>query len=455
MIALSYFVLGGYMKLLRFSLLFFLLLALSSLSLAGGGPRSPEAYTLDTEPVVEWMNFFYTLVESERINAPAASRLYAYAGITAYESVLGGIPGNNSLAGQIWHMPDMPLPDEDETYDWLTSFNVAMADVTRGLFINASDESYAAIDAMEESQLAARAEEVGEDVVEVSSTFGAKIANEILDWVSDDGYGDTREIEYEIPVGDDLWVLTTEGTRAAEPFWGQIRPFILEYADACAVYPDVFYSTDEGSTFYQQAMEVANVERNLTDEQREIALFWVDTPGITGTPAGHWWSIVGQLVGQLDLTLDRAAEVYAMMGVGLGDSFISAWSLKYQVNVMRPITYIRANIRRSWSPFIESPPFPEYPSGHSVVSGTAWVILTRMLGPVAFTDETHIIFEHETTAVPRTFYSFEQAANEAGISRLYGGIHYRSAIENGLRQGECIGNYAMGSISLNPVRQGE
>jgi hypothetical protein len=445
------------MKRVRFFLLFLLLFSLSSISLAGGdgGASSPEAYTLDTQPVVDWMNFFYTLVESERINAPAAARLYAYAGITAYESVLGGIPGNNSLAGQIWHMPDMPLPEEDEVYDWLTTFNVSMAMVTRGLFINASEETYAAIDAIEESQLAARIEEVGDEVVEVSTTYGEKLGNEILKWVDEDGYSDTREMDYEIPVGEGIWELTTEGTRPAEPYWGQVRPFILEYADACAVYPDVFYSTDENSTFYQQAMEVVDVERNLTDEQREIALFWVDTPGITGTPAGHWWSIVGQLVGQLELTLDRAAETYAMMGIGLGDSFISAWSLKYQVNVMRPVTYIRANIRRSWSPFIESPPFPEYPSGHSVVSGAAWVVLTRLLGPVSFTDETHIIFEHETTAVPRTFYSFEQAANEAAISRLYGGIHYRSAIENGLRQGECVGNYAMNSISLNPVRQGE
>lgn len=445
------------MKLLRFGFLLIFLLSISSMSFAGGDgeARSPEAYTLDTQPAVDWMNFFYLLVQNERVNAPAASRLYAYAGITAYESILGGIPGNNSLAGQIWHMPDMPLPEEDLVYDWLTTMNVAMATVSEGLFPNASEETIASIHEFRDNQLSARTEELGEEVVADSYEYGAKIGVAILEWVSDDGYDDTRTMEFEIPVGEGLWEITTEGTRPAEPFWGQIRPFILEYADACAVYQDVYYSTDEDSVFYQQAMEVMETERNLTQEQRDIALFWLDTPGITGTPAGHWWSITNQIVAQQELTLDRAGEVYAMMGIALGDSFISAWSLKYQINLLRPVTFIRANIRRSWSPFIESPPFPEYPSGHSVVSGSAWVILTRMLGPVAFVDETHRIFNHPDVLPQRQFYSFEHAANEAGISRLYGGIHYRSAIENGLRQGECIGNYAMNSISLNPVRQGE
>lgn len=445
------------MKLLRSLCLIVLLITISSISFAGEDEVSPDAYNLDTQPLVDWMNFFYLLVQNERISAPAASRLYAYAGITAYESVLWGIPGNNSLAGQIWHMPDMPLPEEDVVYDWLTTFNVAMAEVTRGLFLNASEEAYTSIEEMRDSQLEARIAVVGEDIVNESINYGEKIAEEILRWVDEDGFLETRGLEYEIPTADNgsLWEVTTEGAQPAEPYWGQIRPFILEYADACAIYPDVPYSEDEDSVFYQQAMEVVNVERTLTEEQRNIALFWVDTPAITGTPAGHWWAIVTQLVIQEELSFDRAVEIYAMLGIGLGDSFISAWSLKYQINLVRPVTYIREHIRRSWSPFIETPPFPEYPSGHSVVSGAAWVILTRMLGPVVFTDETHIIFDHEQARFPRTFYSFEQAANEAAISRLYGGIHYRSAIENGMRQGECIGNVAMNQISLNPVRQGE
>ena len=430
-----------------------LLIALLSISFpaaAQGG--SPLTETLDSTPVIGWMNQFYKIVEAERINAPAASRLYAYAGITTYESLLPGMPYNNTLAGQIHHMPDMPLPEEDELYDWLSSHNAAMSTVTTGLFPNASDETYAAIDAMRQSNAEARTEEIGEEVVERSMNFGDELGQAILDWAAEDGYADTRGLEYEIPVGDGFWELTTEGTSPAEPYWGQLRPFVLEYGDGCAIYMNLEYSTDSESTFYLQAKEVYETGRNLTEEQEEIARFWVDTPGETGTPAGHWVAIAGQMADRLNLTLDRVSEAYAMVGMAVGDSFISAWWLKYQINLLRPVTYVQANMRRSWEPYIESPPFPEYPSGHSVVSAAAAEVLTGLFGTVAFTDETHFIFDHEP--LRRSFLSFEHAATEAAISRLYGGIHYRAAIENGVRQGRCIGDVANNTIRLNPIRQG-
>lgn len=408
---------------------------------------------LSTEPVIEWMHTLYRLIEAEGINPPNAARFLAYAGITTYESLLGGMVGNNSLAGQIWTMPDLPFPNENLTYDWLTVHNVAFSTMLSNLFINADPSTYETIEAHREASLLARTEVVGEDIVENSMVYGDALAKTLLQWVREDGYLQTRDMVYEIPIYEGAWEVTTEGAEPVEPFWWQIRTFILDEPYQCAVWMDVLYSTDENSTFYQQALEVIDAGRNLTAEQREIALYWVDTPGITGTPAGHWWSIANQMVEQLELPLGRAAELYAMLGIGMGDAFISAWAIKYNSNLLRPVTYIRDNIRASWSPFIESPSFPEYPSGHSVVSGAAWVVLSEMLGPMAFTDQTHIIYEHQP--VERTFYSFEQAAEEAAISRLYGGIHYRSAIENGVRQGECVGEWAMDTIRLNPVFQGE
>lgn len=433
---------------------FLLLVSLLSMSFPAAHAQfgSPLTETLDSKPVIDWMNLFYRLVEAEGINAPAAARLYAYAGITTYEALLPGMPQNNSLAGQIWHMPDMPLPEEDALYDWLSSHNGAMSTVTEALFPNASAESTAAIDSMRQSNAEARIEEVGAEVVERSLAFGDLMGETILEWVAEDGYADTRGLDYEIPVGDGLWVLTTAGTRPVEPYWGQIRPFILDYSDSCAAYMNLNYSTDPNSTFYLQALEVVETTRRLTDEQKEIARFWVDTPGITGTPAGHWVAIASQMSNRLNLTLDRLAEAYAMVGVAVGDAFISAWWVKYQINLLRPVTYIQANIRRSWAPYIETPPFPEYPSGHSVVSGAASEVLTGLFGTVAFTDETHFIFNHEP--LRRSFLSFEHAASEAAISRLYGGIHYRVAIENGVRQGRCIGQTANRLIRLNPIRQG-
>jgi hypothetical protein len=193
-------------------------------------------------------------------------------------------------------------------------------------------------------------------------------------------------------------------------------------------------------------MEVGN---ELTDWQKETSRYWIDTPGITGAPGGHWIAIANQLTEQLDLTLDQAAWMHAMVGMSIADAFISGWWMKYQTLVIRPVTYIQDNIRRRWTPYVETPPFPEYVSGHSIVSGAAAETLTRFFGPQYFEDRMHIIFPHEEP-LARSYTSFEAAASEAAISRLYGGIHYRTAIESGLRQGRCIGTKVGDVFGLHP-----
>lgn len=430
-----------------------------SLSLSFAAPTQTQAQVggtladdLDAQIAVDWMTLLYDRIEAENVNAPNAGRLYAYAGITLYEAVLNGIPGNNSLAGQIDHMPDMPLPDFNKEYDWPTVANAALSTVYHGLFETGTRETHDAIEALRAEWTERRAEEVSNAILSRSIDYGDQIGDEILGWVDTDNYRETREMTYEIPTGGGaLWVLTTPGTNPVEPYWGQIRPFGLTWADECAEPLNIEYSEDPDSAFYQQALEVKNVGDDLTPEQQEIARWWVDTPGISGTPAGHWVMIENQLVDQLELPLSRAAEMYAMVGIALGDSFISCWSLKYQYNLVRPVTYIRDHIRRSWAPYIETPPFPEYPSGHSVVSAAAADILTSLFGVQAFTDMTHV----DEGMRPRTFTSFEAAAQEAAISRMYGGIHYRTAIENGMRQGRCVAEHLLYNIQLNPIRQGE
>jgi hypothetical protein len=280
------------------------------------------------------------------------------------------------------------------------------------------------------------------------------LGDKMVEWIASDNYGPTRKMEYEIPTGDDaLWVLTTEGSVPMEPFWGQLRPFGLDYAERCNVPMRMDFSTDPDSTFYRQATEVMNTGDRLTDYQRETARFWIDTPGITGAPSGHWVMIATQFAEQYELPLSRVAEMYMLLNTAIADAFISAWSLKYEDNLLRPVTFIQRYIRRNWQPYVESPPFPEYPSGHSVGSGAAAEVLTVMFGQASFTDRTPIINGHEN--LERSFTSFEAAANEAAISRLYGGIHYRAAIENGLRQGRCVGQQTLSNIRLRSVPQGE
>ncbi|MBZ0289291.1 MAG: vanadium-dependent haloperoxidase [Anaerolineae bacterium] len=415
---------------------------------------SVPAAELEADVEIKWMQLLYDRIEAESISAPAASRLYAYAGVTAYQSVLPGIPEGISLSGQLTEMPDMPQIDLDAEYDWISTANGALSTVIAGLFPEDAADTQKAITALRDSQTKAREREVDADVVERSLDYGDQVAATILEWVSTDHFAETREMNADFtPVDGDpsYWVYTADGMKAVEPYWGQIRPFALYYADACAQRHNMEFSDDPESAFYAQALEVKTTGDNLTPWQKDTARFWVDTPGETGTPAGHWVMIESQLVDTLGLKLDRSSMMYALTGVALGDSFIAAWSQKYQINLLRPVTYINEYIDPQWKPFIASPGFPEYPSGHSVVSGAAAEVLTGMFNTVAFTDAS--VRKHGMQ--PRSYTSFWAAASEAAISRLYGGIHYREAIENGLRSGQCIGQNVLNYVLLRSIPQGE
>ncbi len=413
---------------------------------------SVPAGELEPTILVKWMQLLYDRVEAEKISAPAASRMYAYAGITSYQAILPGMPDGISMSGQVTALPDMPQVEDGKIYDWVTVANGALSSVISGLFPKTAADTQKAVQNLRDSEAKTRQSAIDPAIVKRSMEYGDTVAKTILEWVVTDNFAETRTLKWEIPAGDpSLWIPTAKDMKPIEPFWGQIRPLALYSADACAVQPNLTFDTKKDSSFYMQALEVKTTGDNLTNEQKDIARFWVDTPGITGTPAGHWVLIENQVIDVLKLKLERASMMYALVGISLGDSFISAWSLKYQINLIRPVSYIQKYIDPNWQSFIASPGFPEYPSGHSVTSESAAEVLTRMFGTIAFTDRSG---QKHNLGV-RSFTSFEAAANEAAISRLYGGIHYRAGIENGLRQGRCIGDNVVDYISLRSQPQGE
>jgi hypothetical protein len=200
------------------------------------------------------------------------------------------------------------------------------------------------------------------------------------------------------------------------------------------------YSEDPTSDFYAQAKEVYDTSRSLTPEQKAIARFWSDDPMLSSTPPGHWIAITRKILRERDAPITDSVNVMARLGVAVGDAFIGCWRVKYRDDLVRPVTYIRATMDKDFTPILITPPFPEYPSGHSAQSGAAAAVLTAFFGPdFAFTDDSH-----EEDGMPaRSFPSFAAAAEEAALSRLYGGIHYRAAIDQGLRQGACVGAHAV------------
>jgi hypothetical protein len=223
------------------------------------------------------------------------------------------------------------------------------------------------------------------------------------------------------------------------PDWGKVRPFAMPSAAATDPGPHPEFSEEPGSAFHRFAQEVHEIGKSLTDEQRLIAGFWSDDPMLTFTPAGHWISIVLQIAERGAMPVEVISATLAKLGVAQADAFIACWDTKFRYNLLRPVTYIRRHIDKAWEPLLITPPFPEYTSGHSTQSGAAAVVLTSVFGEnFAFEDDTHV-----AEGLPvRSFPSFAAAAEEAAISRLYGGIHFRFGNEGGLRQGRAVGAYA-------------
>jgi len=407
---------------------------------------SPATSTLDASFAVDWMQTLYDHVKAETVNAPAASRVYAYAGVTLYEAVRPGIPGDLPLSTQITGMPTLPAPDPSLIYDWPSVANAALQTVSDSLLPGA--DAHTATAALRIKQAADRTNAVGAEVVQRSLAQGDAIGKLIATWAASDGAAQAHAgmKTYKLPTGGTWdYTITTPGTIPVEPLWGTVRPFALEKASICDIPMNVPLSADPTSTLYKQALEVKNIGDHLTDEQKAIANWWVDTPGLTGAPSGHWISIAAQMVGDLQLKLDRTAEMYAMVGMALGDAFIACWELKYVTPYLRPVTYIQRYINPHWQSYIATPAFPTYDSGHSVASAAAAAVLTNLFGEIAFTDTTHV----KEGQPARAFTSFIAARDEAATSRLYGGIHFRMDIENGVQQGQCVAQHLLANIHLH------
>jgi hypothetical protein len=401
----------------------------------------------DAGVATAWFDLSLQLVtETAGFTPPVASRAFGYLGVTLYETVRPGMPGFRTLAGQLNSLRHLPQTRGWARYHWPSAANAALASMMRTLFPTATEENLRAIDALE-AQFARRYQaEVSATTYHRSVAWGRMMANAIYTWSESDGghEGYTRNFpdDYVAPVGPGLWKPTPpQYSVALQPYWAENRPFVLADGNACPSVPPPAYSEDPDSEFYVQAWEVYEVVREADPVHVEIARYWADDPGKTATPPGHWISILNQVLAQENASLATASEGYAKLGIAVADSFITCWHTKYLYNLMRPITYIQEVIDPAWNtpavvdPVI-TPPFPEYTSGHSVQSGAAAAVLTDLFGVAyAFTDDTHA----ELGLAPRHFQSFQEAAQEAAVSRLYGGIHYRAAIENGLAQGECVG----------------
>ena len=416
---------------------------------------TPESLTAP-EPLHGAMRQLTNPMVYDIYSPPQASRVYSYASIAAYEGIRQGDTTWRSLAGQVRNMPAVPQPDRTKEYSYPLAGVRAFLSVSHQLTFSRErlDSVRTAISERYKSSLSP-------DVYDRSIAYGDTIAKHVLAWAGKDRFKESRGLpKYSITKQVGRWIPTPPAYMdAVEPNWATIAPFAMDSSNQFRPATAIPFDTTKGSPFYAQALEVYEKGKTLTDEERTIASFWDCNPytmNVQGhtmfatkkiSPGGHWMGIAAQAARKSNASLVQTADTYARTAMALADAFIAAWEEKFRSGVIRPETMINQWVDEEWRPLLQTPPFPEYPSGHSVISTAAAEVLTSIYGAnFAFADSVEVPF-----GLPvRSFTSFEQAANEAAMSRLYGGIHYRQAIEEGQKQGRLVGRHLLARIATKP-----
>ncbi len=415
--------------------------------LASGFARADDAAT-GGEILRQWYKVVLHLVRhTATYSPPVASRAFAYLGVAAYQAVASGSTTLVSLAGQLNGLKELPPRDPTKTYSDAVITHCVLASACKTFFGNTGPTGQRVMAAAEKKLKGDALQGLPDDVVTASLAYGEALKAAIIDWSANDGGAVIENMgfpmTYEVSKLPGHWVPTSAIRQQQVPLlpkWGQNRTFAMPSGANCGLSAPPAYSEAPSSAFFSMAKEVYDVTTHLTPEQVAIARFWSDDPMLSPTPPGHWIGIANDLLEEEKAGLDRSAEVMMRLGVAMADGFIGCWNAKFQYDYIRPVTVIKKLIDAKWEPLLITPPFPEYPSGHSTESGAAAAVLTSLYGEnFAFTDHTH---ERDGLG-DRSFKSFEEAANEAGISRMYGGIHFRPAIEQGLEQGRCIAQFTI------------
>lgn len=372
---------------------------------------------------------------------PVQARAFGYMGLALYEALVAGMPDHRSVAAQLNGIGELPhatgIP-----YEWPLVANAALAEVMRGLWggrTNRAADNVAALDALEARFQSQYEPRVPPGLALLSVRFGRAVGAAVFVASQNDGgnesYLTNFPTTYTPPQGPGLWVPTAPGQLAMQPFWGAtVRTFTLSSAAACDPGPPPAYSEQPGSAFYDEARFDYEVSKTLTSDQKTIARFWADGPGTISGP-GHALAIVGEVLAQRGATLADAAEAYGRAGIADADALTAIWWAKYRYDLVRPVTYIKQVIDPTWATLLPTPPFPEYVSAHSGQSAAVLTTLETLFGTnVPFVDHAH----DADGFAPRSFDRIFAAAEEAGISRVYAGIHFPSGNLNGRALGRCV-----------------
>jgi hypothetical protein len=385
-------------------------------------------------------------------NPPLAARFFSYACLAGYEIVSQNSRKYKSMHGILNEYPNLQKPDTLPNYDYKLSALLAIIETAKKLQPSGS------LLAKYETRLLDSCLQAGwqEEVIDNSKRYAVAVSKKILAYAKADRYNKISNYPRYTPVGKDgTWFPTPPAYIAAvEPYFNTVRPFTLDTCSQFKPAPPVAFSKDKNSTFYK--LVLSNYKGIVPANHDTIAAFWDCNPfavqdeghlaiGIKKiSPGAHWMGITGIACEKAKKSFDESLQIYTWLSIGLMDAFICCWDEKYRSNRIRPETAIRKLMDAKWYPLLQTPPFPEYPSGHSTISALSATVLTHFLGDdFKYTDSVEVKYG----LAPRNFNSFNEAAIEAGLSRFYGGIHFMDAIDNGREQGLDVGKWVVMRIN--------
>jgi hypothetical protein len=401
-----------------------------------------QTKTYSSEVPIKWLKMQLDLTRAPGSVPNDLSRMFSYEGVALYESVVNGMPSYQTLVGQLQDLPSMPKTLPGESYNWAECANATLASSSRNFLPLASPANLASIDSLE--QAIYNSLKTGDNAKELqrSADLGKEIAKNVFDWSGADG-SEIVHPTYVPPVGLGLWVSTPPNfPTSVNPYLGLHRLMVKGSGDGAEQPRPPLYSTDPSSDYYAMQLDVYNVSQNLTAGQIATALFYRDNPGYPG--AGHYVATLHQILTQAQPSLDIASLAFVKEGIAIYDGLVNIFKAKYTFNIERPITYIRNILGYSaWLAQFNTPGHPEFPSAHASLGAVSMTALTSVFGEnFHFTDHTYDYLG----MTPRSFNSLFEVAQDAAISRLYAGIHYRYSIEKGLIWGRKIAENILAKV---------